>query len=86
MTVDIWMPMAVVAGVGAAFLHRRKREFAAAVIVALPPAFLCGYAVISQPDKLLSAALLSTFWLLAGGLAALCTLVLLRFKQARQRH
>jgi uncharacterized membrane protein HdeD (DUF308 family) len=74
MTIDIWVPMAIAAGVAAAFLYRKKRGLLAGSVLAVPPVLLCVYAATSRPaDDALQAVLVSAVWIITAGLAALAT-------------
>ena len=74
MTIDIWMPMAIAAGIAAAFLYRKSGALAAGMIVAIPPVLLCLYAGAARPgNEAVQAVWVSVAWLVAAGLAALCT-------------
>jgi uncharacterized membrane protein HdeD (DUF308 family) len=73
MTINIWIPMAIVAGIAAAFFYRKKDALAATVIVAVPPVLLCLYVVAERPGEAVQSVWVSGAWLVAAGLAAVCT-------------
>ncbi len=86
MTIDIWVPMAIAAGIAAAVLYRRKGALPAGLIVAVPPLLLVLYVVSSAARRTNDAAqavLVAAAWLGAAGLAALCTSLWLRRPQNR---
>lgn len=80
MAIDVWMPMAIAAGVAAALLYPKRGALPVGVIVAVPPLLLCLYVVTSADpsNDTVQAVLVSVAWLVAAGLAALCTSFWLR--------
>lgn len=71
-TIDIWMPMAVLAGVNARILYSRGHRIGAWMVALTGPALLCLYAAAKSPSHTRAALLILAAWLVAAGLAAVC--------------
>ncbi len=83
MTIDIWMPSAVIAGIIASRFYVNGHSVSAGAIVVIPPILLSLDIVINRATAISTAAGLSAAWLIAAGAAGL-PLLLLQRKKRRQ--